>query len=200
MRTFFYVYIRLKNSSLKKGGIEMLSDMIKGAQKADEDDMMGLIHKFDPLFRKYAVKLHYEDAYEDIILYFIELIKFMNLNRLNSQKDEVIISYINISVINFYKKRVRQLIEAKKEVVLSDLTQEQAFYVEVQSAKTDKANVFIEFGIRELLSAKEYQIIYLVYIEGYSTAEIARRLHRSRQAVNQLKQRALRKIKRVFTV
>lgn len=178
----------------------MLSDMIKGAQKADEDDMMGLIHKFDPLFRKYAVKLHYEDAYEDIILYFIELIKFMNLNRLNSQKDEVIISYINISVINFYKKRVRQLIEAKKEVVLSDLTQEQAFYVEVQSAKIDKANVFIEFGIRELLSAKEYQIIYLVYIEGYSTAEIARRLHRSRQAVNQLKQRALRKIKRVFTV
>lgn len=200
MRTFFYVYIRLKISSLEKGGIEMLSDMIKGAQKADEDDMMGLIHKFDPLFRKYAVKLHYEDAYEDIILYFIELIKFMNLNRLNSQKDEVIISYINTSVINFYKKRVRQLIEAKKEVVLSDLTQEQAFYVEVQSAKTDKANVFIEFGIRELLSAKEYQIIYLVYIEGYSTAEIARRLHRSRQAVNQLKQRALRKIKRVFTV
>lgn len=200
MRTFFYVYIRLKISSLEKGGIEMLSDMIKGAQKADEDDMMGLIHKFDPLFRKYAVKLHYEDAYEDIILYFIELIKFMNLNRLNSQKDEVIISYINISVINFYKKRVRQLIEAKKEVVLSDLTQEQAFYVEVQSAKIDKANVFIEFGIRELLSAKEYQIIYLVYIEGYSTAEIARRLHRSRQAVNQLKQRALRKIKRVFTV
>lgn len=175
----------------------MLKDDIRNAQKQNEEAMIGLIKKFNPLFIKYARKLNYEDAYEDIILCYIELIKSIDINKLISQKDETIVSYINISIINFYNKKVRKLIEKKQEIVLSDLTKEQTYYTESLSAKVDKTNIFIEYGIRDLLNENEYKIIYLVYMEGYTTAEIARILNKSRQAVNQLKQRALKKLKNI---
>lgn len=54
-------------------------------------------------------------------------------------------------------------------------------------AKQDETDVFIELGVYNLLNEKEKKIIYLVYVKGYTTAEIARICHKSRQSVNQLK-------------
>ena len=54
---------------------------------------------------KYARKLNYEDAYDDIMLYFIKLIKSINLDKLTGRTDKIIISYINKSIINFYHKK-----------------------------------------------------------------------------------------------
>lgn len=166
------------------------------AQKDDKDAMMELITRFQPLLRKYANKLRYEDAYEDVVLYFIQLVKSINLDRLESHNDEVVVSYINVSIRNFYNKQIVKFIESKKEIILSDLTEEQLYYVEAQSAENDKTNILIEFNMDDLLNEKERQLIWLIYVEGYSTAEIARQWGKSRQAVNQLKQRAINKLKK----
>ena len=173
----------------------MLRDLIEKAQNGDEKAMLDLIHRFQPLFKKYAIKLNYEDAYEDIILYYIELIKSFNLDKLRNSKDEVIVSYINVSIINFYKRTVQKLIEAKREIVQSALTEEQAYYVEVCAARKEKTDIFNEFGIAEVLNERECRLIYLIYVEGYTTSEIARNCNKTRQAVNQLKHRALTKMK-----
>lgn len=173
----------------------MICDLVEAAQNGDKGAMLDLIKKFMPLFKKYAIKLKYEDAYQDILLYYIELIKRLNLKKLTATKDEILVSYINISIINFYKKKMQKLIVERKEIVFSDLTEEQVYYADVQSAKEDKINVPLEFGMKKILNENEYRILYLIYIEGYNTAEIARGLHKSRQTVNQTKQRALRKIK-----
>lgn len=175
----------------------MLHKIIEEAQKQDEEAMMKLIEKFNPLFKKYAYKLNYEDAYEDIILYFIELVKSLKLKRLTCLKDEVIVSYINVSIKNYYIKKIQKIIEGK-EILMSELTSEQAYYAEVQSAREDVANIFLELGILELLNENERQIICLIYFQGYTTAEIARESNKTRQAVNQLKQRALKKIRAVI--
>lgn len=172
----------------------MLCDLICCAQSGDKRAMMELIDKFSPLFKKYAGKLNYEDAYEDIILFYMEMIRSMDLDRIASLEDGAIISYINISIINYYNKRVRKLIRCGREVALSDLTEEQKHYVEAKAAKTNKTNFLEELGIRNLLSQKECQIIYLIYEEGYTAAEIAKISKKSRQSVNQLKRRALKKI------
>ncbi len=173
----------------------MLCDLIRRAQVGNNDAVVELIDRFQPLLKKYAAKLKYEDAYEDIILFFIEFIKYFNLKSMNSLKDEVIVSYINTSIINFYNKKIQKLIERKKEIIISDLTREQIYYAEVRLAKEDKTDIFTELGIEKKLNQNECRIIYLVYIEGYSVAEIARYLDKSRQAVNQLKHRALKKLK-----
>lgn len=173
----------------------MVCDLIDKAQKGDKEAMLFLIKKFEPLLKKYAKKLNYEDAYEDIMLYFIELIDGFRLNKFEELKDERIVAYINISVINYFRKRVKKIVEMKREIVLSALTQEQEYYVEVQTAKSDCVEAFTEYGFDKILNQNERRLIYLVYVKGYTTAEIARMSNKSRQAVNQLKTRALKKIK-----
>lgn len=189
MFTFFR-----KEAHYSKGGMVMLRDLICSAQAGDKKAMMELIDKFSPLFKKYARKLDYEDAYEDIILFYMEMIRSMDMDRIASLEDGAVISYINVSIINYYNKKVRKMIQHGKEVALSDLTEEQRHYVEAKAAKTNKTDFLEELGIRNLLSEKEYQIIYLIYEEGYTAAEIAKISQKSRQAVNQLKRRALNKI------
>ena len=81
--------------------------------------------------------------------------------------------------------------------MFSELTQEQRYYIEVKLAKQDEKDVFVELGIDRLLNSKEKTIVYLVYVKGYTTAEIARTCHKSRQSVNQLKRRSLNKLRKI---
>lgn len=82
----------------------MICNLLTKAQQGDNEAMMELINRFQPLLRKYARKLGYDDAYEDCLLFFIELVKAIDLKRLSARKDQAVVSYIKVSVINFYKK------------------------------------------------------------------------------------------------
>ena len=77
----------------------------------------------------------------------------------------------------------------------SDLSEEQQYYIDVLTARSDNHNLVIDYNTQNILNANENRVIYLSYVEGYSTAEIARMSNRTRQAVNQLKHRALDKLK-----
>lgn len=176
----------------------MIIELVKKAQENKEEATLELLQRFEPLLRKYARKLNYEDAYEDITLYFIEKIMAMDLDKMRNSKDEGMVAYINVCITNFYNKRVRKIILAQREIALSDLTEEQVYYAEAQLAKEDATDIFVEFGMNKLLNQKELQIMELIYVEGYSTAEIARKINKSRQAVNQLKHRVLKKIEKIM--
>ena len=65
----------------------MLCELVNKAQIGDENAMIELIARFDPLLKKYASKLNYEDAYEDALLFFIELIKRLRLDTLKDGGD-----------------------------------------------------------------------------------------------------------------
>ena len=143
----FFVYILIKSSSLgNKGGINMLRDIIEQVQNNDNKAMLELIGRFKPIILKYAKRLGSEDAYEDVILYFIELAKTMELNRLASTNDEMIVSYIYFSFF---------IINQKREILFSSLTDEQSYYVEAQSAVYDKTDILTEYGILRCLNKKE---------------------------------------------
>lgn len=157
--------------------------------------MLCLIDQFQPLMAKYARKLDYEDAYDDILLYFIKLIKSINLKNLTDTSDRVIVSYINKSVINFYNKKIPKLISKQREIMMSELTEEQQYYIETATAQKDETDIVSEFGLDYVLTAGERQLIYEVYVEGHSIADLAKRQNRTRQAVNQQRIRAVNKIK-----
>lgn len=173
----------------------MLKNLIERAQEPDNEAMMELINKFGPLLRKYARKLIYEDAYEDLVLYFIQLIHRLELKKLLSNEDGPITNYINVSIRNFYNKKVPDIIQSKKEILHTNLSEEQLYYIESVSAETDKTDFLFEMGIQQILNESEYQVIYLIYVEGYSVVEIAKVINKSRQAVNQMKVRALIKLR-----
>lgn len=169
-------------------------DLVVRAEDNDNDAMLELIGRFRPLMLKYAKKLNYDDAYEDMVFEFIRLIKTGAMDNLNDRQDKTVISYIKECMVNFYKKKVQSVIKLHKEIALSDLTEEQLYYVRTQLSQTDEENILTEFGMDQLLNTKEEEVLYLVYVKGYSAAEIAREWNRSRQAVNQLKKRALQKV------
>ena len=65
----------------------MLYETIDRAQNGDKEAMQKLVDQFTPLMRNRANKLGYEDAYENIRLYFIELIYFMKLEKIRLKED-----------------------------------------------------------------------------------------------------------------
>lgn len=83
----------------------MICRLLARAQQGDEEAMLELINRFQPLLKKYAKKLRYDDAYEDCLLFFIELVKTMDLKKLNTMRDQSIAAYIKVSVAHFYSKR-----------------------------------------------------------------------------------------------
>ncbi len=175
----------------------MICRLLVKAQQGDEKAMLELINRFQPLLKKYAKKLGYEDAYEDFLLFFIELVKTIDLKKLNTLKDQTVAAYIKVSVTHFYGKKIRRILEEEHEIAFSELTEEQRYYVEAKTAKQDEQNIFMELGVDKFLNPNEKSILYLVYARGYTTAEIARKYHKSRQTVNQLKIRTLKKLRKM---
>ena len=65
----------------------MLLEELKRAQSGDDQAMLNLISKFLPLIKKYARKLGYEDAANDLIVDFIEFVSKWNLNNFYQSSD-----------------------------------------------------------------------------------------------------------------
>lgn len=87
----------------------------------------------------------------------------------------------------------------KTEIVLSDISEEQLIYVELQVATQNRSDISDYFPRNNPLSSREEMILKAIFIEEYSVEEIARNLGISRQAVNQAKKRALERIRNSIT-
>lgn len=82
----------------------MLLNLIRAAQDGDQNDMLLLIQKFSPILKKYGKMLKYEDAINDLTLYFIELIHQFDAEKMSSTCDGAIIKYIAKCIYHFYLK------------------------------------------------------------------------------------------------
>lgn len=178
----------------------MMAELIMNAQNKDENAMMHLIFKFDPLLKKYAGKLKREDAYEDMRAYFIELIHFIDINNLRNPSEAGIVTYISRSVYTYYCHKVREIRYDRKEVAMTALSSEQIYLLESTFSTKESSNIFLELEAEKYLTEDEYLITHLIFEEGYSTEDVARMKKCSRQSVNQIKKRALKKIASLMDV
>lgn len=96
----------------------MLSDII--SLVPDEQAVMTLVKRFDKLLRKYARFLEYEDAYNDLLLFFIELLHKLKDNS-GLQNDDAIVNYISKAIKNHYICLSKNS-ERIKTIVFSDMT------------------------------------------------------------------------------
>lgn len=176
----------------------MLYDSIWQAQTGSDKEMMELVLKFTGLFKKYGRKLGYEDAENDLVADFIELIRHFKLNKLHNTSDGAIVNFIYQSTYRAYLKRMKNEIEKKLSVVsFEDLTP-----VQLQQAYSGMATVseeaitsyFPEVGLTD----KEIMILDAIYGKGYTVSDVAAFLGVSRQNVNQIKMRAITKLKRLY--
>lgn len=173
----------------------MLIDMICSA-KFDREVMYQLICKFSPILKKYSFKLHMEDAYESMLLAFIESIHRIDPKNFRCCNDGAVVKYLERVVKNNYVGLLkRKLKESDLIVSLDDMPGADRFVKSPQVQ--DRLQDYIPSDVyHKILTKREQRVLFLIFSDGLSAAEIARVCGISRQSVNQTKHSALRKLKK----
>ncbi len=171
----------------------MIVQEIRESQKGNQQATLNLIERFAPLLNKYARKLEPEDGFYDLQLEFLELILHLDCDKVNMQNDGALVNYLSHSIYHSHIKLLKRVITRKTPTISTEeLIDQMAF----QNALFQEPQT-LDFDIPpSLLTSKEQQILYEVYVEGYSAAEIARRVGSTRQNVNQVKRRGEQKLKK----
>jgi RNA polymerase sigma factor (sigma-70 family) len=162
----------------------IIEDIIK-IQHGGKDSALKLIEKFNPILKKYAYRLYYEDAYNDLLVDFIELLFKISIDKMQTKDDGCIISYLTTSIHNSYIKKLIKLKQMRNFTIYSDLTEKELYYIELLTATNDThINTDLDL-LRKLLTNAEFAIIKMVFYDGYSVTETGNALGITRQAVNQ---------------
>lgn len=176
----------------------MLLEELDRAQSGDDQAMLNLISKFLPLIKKYERRLGYEDAANDLTADFIEFISKWNLNNFHQSSDGAVVKYIAQSLYHIYLERLKFQIEIEPKCIsMEELTPAQLNELSAKTATWDKytLSTVIPNG---LLTPREFFILSEIYERGTPVASLAKSLRVSRQNVNQIKKKAVAKLKRQF--
>lgn len=173
----------------------MTIDLISKSQEGDKKATLLMIRKFNPLLKKYANKLFYEDAYNDLLIDFIELLHNINIANLRKKSEGSLVSYMQKSIYRSFLKRLDAKKESYEMIHFSTLTEGEMYCVEFRFSTCDEYFQNELPDIHQNLSGNEISILEMIYCLGYSSSDVALIKGISRQAVNQTKNRALKKMK-----
>ncbi len=168
------------------------------AQRGDKESCYAILESFEGLIKKYAKKLSYEDAEQDVICYFIELIYKFPLEKFREDDEGKVVAYITKCIYHEYIRLLKQVVQQKKEINYSCLSEEQLHMLEIRISRKDNYEQLFLSELRQNLEEKEWDILKKIYIEGKAVSKIAKEKGISRQAINQMKKRALQKIRNYY--
>lgn len=192
MFTFISVYSLYIISCIKKGSTYTMSivELLSLAKNKNKNAIKESVETFNSIIKKYGKRMG-EDGENELILFTIELI--FKLPRLNNAGK--IVSYVSTSIKNyFYKKSY-----INKSVSLHELPLEynDEFYSQSYLEFLDE-KILLKDLIKKLSTLQQY-IIHRKFYLDYPESFIANELNVSRQAINNIKKRALTKLKQLVT-
>lgn len=172
---------------------EILDKIVKA--QSNHEDLIALIDDFTPLIKKYSLNLEYEDAKNDLILAFIEIILGINIGQFAKYNKYQMLSYLSVSIKNAYiRLSKKHCAYMKNELPIEEI------WDEIDDSMFDNYDDLLVEDIKKYLTTKEFEIICKHYFIGLSISEIANQQGISRQAVNQVKNRAIRKLSKQFDI
>ena len=171
--------------------------LVTSAQSGDNEAMLELIRRFNPLLRKYAKILASEDAYSDLLCDFIEMIRKLKISRLRNKADGVFVTYIGVAMKHSYLRRRKALTHVVSTLAFSDLSEAEVDLYEEVNLGLDK---YFDDEIPRVkaMTDKEADVLRMLYIQGKSVGSVASEKNFSRQAVSRTKKSALDKLKRLY--
>jgi RNA polymerase sigma factor (sigma-70 family) len=176
----------------------MIVDEVYKIQSGDNTAILKLIEKFKPILKKYAHSLSYEDAYDDLLVDFIELLNTLKVDKMQNKNDGGMVAYLTTSIHNSYIKKLIKVKQLRNFTTYSELSENELYYIDSLTATKD-TYVNADYDLlRKLLTNQEFNIIKMLYYDGYTVTETALAIGITRQAVNQMKNRALKKLKDIF--
>ena len=163
-----------------------LHQLIEEAQNGLESSLLNVLKRFEPLLMKYARKLNYEDATQDLTEAFLLIIPMVNVRE--NKNEGQLVNYISKAIYHQYIKLDKQNRLYNYTEILHEST-EDSYYVAFSKIAQHK-DIDLFYAIKNL-DVQHRRIIYLYFFEGYSIQEIAHILGMSRQAINKKKNTAL---------
>jgi RNA polymerase sigma factor (sigma-70 family) len=173
---------------------DSLYETIEEAQHGDKEKLEIMINRFMRMINKFSRKLTYEEAKTDLIICFIETIQTLDLKKFDLYNEGAVVKYIHTIMKNKHIDLFRKYVQGRKETLEMN--------VEIEADKdtfTAEEKIFIEDLFNKLTNTQK-MVLKARFIEGYSDAEIAQKMHITRQAVNKTKKRALNNLRKYLGV
>ena len=170
---------------------------VEDIQNHKPNTMMEVITQFMPLIKKYSNLLRFEDAEQELIVSFIEILYAIPIRTIQEKEGSTyiaLLSYIKVAVHNRYielSKRHQRLQDNEWFLPEGD---EIDRYIWFDTVEDNDLSIIMRDALQKL-NQKQRIILVERYICGYSDAEISERLGISRQAVNRSRHRALEKLR-----
>lgn len=168
--------------------------IIKTAEEIKKHDMSHfgeLYNVFEGLLRFYEKKLAYDDAGQELTLFFIELIYGLNTDKFKPDESDTLKRYIAVSIKNKYIALSKN---NQRYVRFSNELYDNTGYYSIDP----EIGISLSEGLRLLTERQRLAVAYR-YIYGFSDVEIASMLEISRQAVNRLEARGLAVLKEYYS-
>ena len=174
--------------------------LIEQAQNNDNDAMLEIIEAFSPLIAKYSSYMNYdEDFKSEMQLKLIEFIlnEFKTEN-LRDKNNYVIVKYIQTVLHNHYIL----LSKANRKHNDNEVSYEHDILVDLSdsndSLQDNTKDLLLHETLKSVLTDREYLCVDLIILQGYTAESVSDKLGISKQAVNQCKKRALKKLKKIY--
>ena len=159
-------------------------------REGNNNSLLEIIEIFNPLISKYSRLLDKEDTRQDLIIHLIKVLTNIPIENKRVLKNKEIIGYIAKSIRNEYIK----LSKKRDKIRLNEMELSLDIEISHEDCKTE----FEILDMFKFLTKKEAYIMKLLYVYYLSVSEVADYMKISRQAVNQSKNRALKKIKELY--
>lgn len=166
-----------------------LYELIFKCKEGDKKSIEILCDKFSTLIKHYNFYLNDEEAYNYLVVTLITCVNNMPIELERFTDDKYILSYIESSIFNSYKRFKMSKSKYNKSLYLIDNITEIESKLPDENCFYDNAIFFID--LKRILSDKEYSLFQLKYQQGLKDKEIAEIYKVSRQAIN----KSLSKIK-----
>lgn len=183
-RMFAYILYRGDNV-----GKEIIGK-VKRYRDGESECLIEIITLFNPVLSKYSKLVDGEDTKQDLIMHLMKVLRTAKFYDENLCEDKLIFSYILKSIRYEYIR----LSKNKNKISFNEME----LNLDVEVAYDGFENEFELMDMFKILSEREAYIIKLIYIYYLSASEVADYMKISRQAVNQAKNRALKKIKKLY--
>ena len=149
-----------------------------------------ILRVFERLINRYAKLLGNCDSAQELNLFFIELLFSIDTGKFASDSSNSMAKYIAVALRNKYIEISKN--NCKQKSFNTPFTE--SFYL----IDTDLNRKLETEEMLELLSERQRQVIICKYFYNYTDIEISHIMKISRQAVNNLKNRALQTLRNIY--
>ena len=168
-----------------------MKNLIAGFQKGDWEVFPVIYDEFKKLITLYSYRINDEDANAELMLFFIELLYSIDMDRFNYIDSNSLSKYIAVCIRNKYIELSKKFGQYRSNLL----------HLCENCVCADTLNCYIRLETVELLkelSLRQRAVIVYKYIYKYTDTEISEMLGVSRQAINRLKNRALKQLRKLY--